>query len=157
MKRRIHSSDNRGKMAIRAVIRFGRERHAWPSARELAGAAPGLGSASTVLRALRGLEALQRPPLIRLVRQGSESYWQPGADAFAIAKALPFTVRPQPSRKERESRFYKRRKQARKLQGRLDAVHVFDLASSDEGKPPPQAVRTALGKYTDLPPLPVYE
>lgn len=151
MKRHLHTPGTRAKMTIRALLRYGRERGAWPSAAELSRRNPRLGSPATILRQLRALAAIQSPPLVRLVRRASESYWQPGADAFAVVSVPPFTIVSPPSRKARRSRFYPRRQRARKLRGRLDAARALDLASTGEGNQHQQAARVTSADFANLP------
>lgn len=151
MKRRVHSSDKRAKMTIRAIIRYGRERGAWPSAPELARAARRLGSAATVQRTLASLASIDGAPPVKLERRASESYWQPTRDGFAAVKVYPFTIESQTSRKGRRSSSYSRQKKKRKVQLKLDAARVFDVASWDERKRPIGAARIPSDDYADLP------
>lgn len=141
-------------MMVRAVIRYGRERDAWPSARELARANPRLGSAATVARTLAGLRDFGECAPIRLVRRASESYWLPTLDGFAIVGTPPFAIVTATSRKARRSRGYPRRKRDERGRARRDAAAILDIASPASGKASPRSVRIRPNGYYSAP---VYE
>jgi hypothetical protein len=157
MKRHIHSPGHRAKMTIRAIIRYGRERGSWPSARELARATRRLGSASTVQRSLARLASIDGAPPVRLQRSASESYWYPTTDGFEIVHVLPFAIPSRLSRKRCRSGSHLRQKTERKAQLRLDVARIFDVASWDERKRAMESARIPSSDHAALPPLAQYE